>query len=389
MKFHCFSIKKNTATNMTNKDNGINVKEIKQRLSKHIKTLDAKNLPQNIIDYIEHDIVYDLSDIIKYIEKIQSSEYKIDCIIEKIQKYKNKLGKYKLEDVDEDVFYFISKLVILGELDIAYSLYEELLEIDGIESLYTSPYAENDVYFELHAMYLYFTPQMRMIKTTGKILDLRARLVKAAKEIDPEHLSKNVTVYIKYFSYKYFSYKKWIINIKKIQSNPEDEIDKLILQYLTFNIDYEKSGVEWYDDVNVRMLKYFVIYGELDIVYEAFKKHSTSDIFATKSLYTIYRCFADWCIKKKGPDVELTILRQDLQLLSRLSLYQVNRVLKLCDTRYQRSKDAIVELENTVIELKDTIFGLKDQIIDLTYRPGGPGFKEAQTRQIGSYGLKK
>jgi len=63
--------------------------------------------------------------------------------------------------------------------------------------------------------------------------------------------------------------------------------------------------------------------------------------------------------------------------------------LEIYEDKLSESNEREISLEEKILELEKENNKLKEQIVDLTFRPGGPGFEKAKSRQIDRFNIKK
>ena len=346
---------------------GLDISNMKSRLISFVKALDTKHLPQNIIDYTNDIYSYTLEDEIEYIQKIKDDlDDEIDYIVEETEKLRDKIKEFqKFGDIEGGTLQFMTTLVLLGELEIASKLYEELVKTGDKDAIHDS-----------YIMYKHFTPWFEK-NNIGEMEKLRKRLTKNSKKIDPHHLSSNIVKFICNGSFHNLSGFKE--GLTKIKNNPKVEIDKLIKDYIYLKIEPPYP----YGNEQVLALDYLLVLDEFDIVYDIYKKLAkTSNSYV---MYYLYKYFTPQYIKKVGPNAKIDIYRQLIQAKLLKNILSKDEIIEMV-TYYNSSNQ---KLETKVEQLEQENLKLKDEVLNLTYRPGGPGFERAQGRQTGKYGIKK
>ena len=187
---------------------------------------------------------------------------------------------------------------------------------------------------------------------------------------------------------------KIIASSKWSRENPNDQTDDwlywlanrflymeeydLAYKYYNLNAKTQQTDTGSIDgDPNAMHKMYLMLASHLNI--------GSLDEWRNKNFEDSYWSGIRWLIRgyQEGSGematTEVNGLESD-DLIEYLEIYEDK--LEESDTKTEKLKQKIAKLEANNKKLED-------KIVDLTYRPGGPGFEKTRSRQIGRYGIKK
>ncbi len=338
----------------TPNQNHYNYEALKSRLLQHLKKFTGFSY---VVKHYMKDTPWNLKNNLEYVEKINLDlDGEVDCFVEETQKIENLLKTLKFKSIRDTEFEeTLNSLVIFNEKEIATNLMQKIAEID------------DSVYYNLYTLYKHFPESF-----SGGLGALKRRLVYNIR-LDP------VNGKFSEFSGNGRNYDV-SSEINKFKKNPPKYAKKLILKYLEMKRDkYEWMVDDLYDDINFHnVLIYFIFLDEIEIARVGYEKLADKgDRGAPGVLNIIYTRIG----AKKYENLEFKNLKL-MEKARHLSHDETKRLVEL-----YKFSDEKLKKENE--ELRKKVRDLEEKVTELTYRPGGPGFKSASKRQVGKFGLKR
>lgn len=230
------------------------------------------------------------------------------------------------------------------------------------------------------------------VEVGGVLRALRDRCLKAIPKLDVKEMNEMAMIW----------YLDGKASIKKAKLNPKIYTNLLIADFIYFGHDINvalNERLAYFEQKTYKFCRKLLIFKEYDLVYNIYKK--MADKGYPQAMYLLHLLFSNcrqWAQQKLGPKGDPAF--EELRWQVRYCNIKTEEADLITDKNYSfdyittyenkyeelEAKSKELEAKNKELEAKNK--ELEAKVLDLTYRPGGPGFLKLQSRGVEN-GMKK